>query len=102
MTVEYIRYDLGVHQAGDLVNAYTIAADALRAAPECMAFELTQCEEAPRSFILRSEWKSTAAHLEGFRKGPHFPPFLAAIKPLIGEIVEMRHYATTSVVWKRA
>ena len=29
MTVEYIRYDLGAHQAGDLVNAYTIAADAL-------------------------------------------------------------------------
>jgi quinol monooxygenase YgiN len=101
MTVEYIRYDLGAHQAEEFVNAYAVAADALRAAPECMAFELTQCEEAPRSFILRSEWKSTAAHLEGFRRGPHFPPFLAAIKPFIGEIAEMRHYATTSVAWKR-
>src|SRR4249919_3039394 len=83
MTVEYIRYDLGAHQAEDLVNAYTTAADALRAAPECMAFELTQCEETPRSFILRIEWKSPAAHLEGSRKVPHFPPFLAEINPFI-------------------
>jgi quinol monooxygenase YgiN len=101
MTVEYIRYELGAHQAEEFVNAYTTAADALRAAPECMSFELTQCEEAPRSFILRIEWKSTAAHLEGFRKGPHFPPFLAAIKPFIGEIAEMRHYSPTSVVFTR-
>ena len=36
MTVEYIRYELAAHQPEDLVRAYTIAADALRAAPECM------------------------------------------------------------------
>ena len=101
MTVEYIRYELAAHQPEDLVRAYTIAADALRAAPECLAFELAQCEEAPHSFVLRIEWRSTDAHLQGFRKGPQFPPFLAAIKPLIAEIAEMRHYATTSVVWKR-
>jgi hypothetical protein len=101
MTVEYIRYDLAAHQPEELVKAYAIAAGALRAAPECAGFELTQCEEAPRSFILRIEWRSTAAHLEGFRKGAHFPPFLAAIKPFIGEIAEMRHYAPTPVVWCR-
>ena len=102
MTVEYIRYDLAAHEPDDLVNAYINAADALRAAPECMAFELTRCEEAPRSFILRIEWQSTAAHLTGFRKGPHFPAFLAAIKPFIGEIAEMRHYAPTPVAWDRS
>jgi quinol monooxygenase YgiN len=102
MTIEYIRYDLAAHQPAELVSAYAIAADALRAAPECLAFELRQCEEAPRSFILRIEWESTAAHLEGFRKGPQFPPFLAAIKPFIGEIAEMRHYSPTSVEWRRS
>ena len=101
MTVEYIRYELVAHQPDDLVRAYTIAADALRAAPECMAFELAQCEEAPHSFVLRIEWQSTAAHLQGFRKGPQFPPFLAAIKPFIAEIAEMRHYSSTSVVFRR-
>ena len=101
MTVEYIRYDLAAHRPDELVTAYAIAADALRAAPECRAFELTQCEEAPLSFILRIEWQSTAAHLEGFRKGAQFPPFLAAIKPFIGEIAEMRHYAPTAVTWRR-
>ncbi len=101
MTVEYIRYELAAHQPEDLVRAYTIAADALRAAPECMAFELAQCEEAPHSFVLRIEWQSTDAHLQGFRKGPQFPPFLAAIKPFIAEIAEMRHYSPTSVVFRR-
>src|SRR5687767_9512800 len=101
MIVEYIRYDLVAHEPEELANAYEVAADSLRAAPECLAFELSQCEEAPRSFILRIEWQSTAAHLQGFRKGPHFGPFLAAIKPFIGEIAEMRHYAPTSVRWTR-
>jgi quinol monooxygenase YgiN len=101
MTVEYIRYDLAAHQPEDLVRAYTIAAEALLAGPECVAFELSQCEEAPRSFILRIEWRSTEAHLQGFRKGAHFAPFLAAIKPFIGEIAEMRHYSPTPVVWRR-
>jgi len=102
MTVEYIRYELVAHQPDDLVRAYTIAADALRAAPECMAFELAQCEEAPHSFVMRIEWHSTAAHLQGFRKGPYFPPFLAAINPFIPEIAEMRHYSPTSVVFRRS
>jgi quinol monooxygenase YgiN len=101
MTIEYIRYDLVAHQPEELVAAYTTAADSLRASPECLAFELRQCEEASRSFILRIEWQSTAAHLQGFRKGPNFPPFLAAIKPFIGEIAEMRHYAPTPVAWSR-
>ena len=101
MTIEYIRYDLVAHQPEDLVRAYVIAAAALRAAPECMGFELAQCEEAPRSFVLRIEWQSTAAHLQGFRKGPHFPPFFAAIKPFVGEIAEMRHYSPTTLEFRR-
>jgi quinol monooxygenase YgiN len=102
MTVEYIRYELAAHAPEEFIEAYTIAADALRAAPECLAFELTRCEEAPRSFILRIEWQSTEAHLQGFRKGPNFPSFLAAIKPFIAEIAEMRHYASTPVAWRRS
>jgi quinol monooxygenase YgiN len=101
MIIEYIRYDLSAHQPEELVSAYATAAEALRAAPECQAFELTRCEEAPRSFILRIEWLSTAAHLQGFRKDPHFASFLAAIKPFIPEIAEMRHYTPTTVVWSR-
>lgn len=101
MIIEYIRYDLVAHQPEEFVAAYTAAVDSLRASPECLGFELTRCEESTRSFILRIEWQSTAAHLQGFRKGPNFPPFLAAIKPFIGEIAEMRHYARTPLVWAR-
>jgi hypothetical protein len=47
--------------------------------------------------VLRIEWKSTAEHLQGFRKGPYFASFFAAIGGFVKEIVEMRHYQVTSV-----
>jgi quinol monooxygenase YgiN len=101
MIVEYIRYDLAAHTPAEFLTAYEQAAQSLRTAPECLAFELTQCAQAQPSFILRIEWQSTAAHLEGFRKGPNFPPFLATIRPFIGEIAEMRHYTPTLLSWRR-
>ena len=101
MTVEYIRYTLTAHAPDDFLAGYATAVESLRAAPECLGYELTRCEEEPQTFILRIHWVSTAAHLEGFRKGPHFPPFLAAIKPFIPEITEMRHYAETPLTWVR-
>jgi len=99
MTIEYIRYELTKHSAQELIQAYQKAGDHLMAAPECLAFDLTQCEEAPASFILRIHWTSTGAHLQKFRKGPHFPPFLSAIRPFVGEIAEMRHYTGTGLAW---
>jgi hypothetical protein len=101
MIVEYIRYELTKHDASDLIEAYKAASEQLRAAPECIGYELTRCEEQPNAMILRIEWNSTEAHLQGFRRGPHFPPFLDAIRPFIGEIAEMRHYASTGLGWAR-
>jgi quinol monooxygenase YgiN len=102
VTVEYIRYELTKHSPAELIAAYGKAAEHLAAAPECIAYELTQCEEASHVLILRIEWTSTAAHLQGFRKGAHFPSFLAAIRPFIEEIAEMRHYSATPVTWRRS
>lgn len=100
MVIEYIRYDLQQHTPEELVAAYGRASAHLAAAPECRAYELTQCEEAPNTLILRIEWTSTDAHLNGFRKGPHFPPFLAEIRSFIQEVSEMRHYQATPVSWR--
>lgn len=102
MVVEYIRYKLKDPERGaELLRAYQVAAQRLEAAEECLAYELTRCEEDETSWILRIEWKSTEAHLEGFRKGPEFPGFLAAIREFIPEIVEMKHYALTEVMGRR-
>lgn len=101
MTIEYIRYTLVASEPDALIAAYVEAAKSLEASPECLGYDLTRCKEDARSFILRIHWISTQAHLEGFRKGPNFPPFLAAIKPFIPEIAEMRHYAPTPVAWTR-
>lgn len=97
MIVEYIRYALTHHDADALIAAYRHAAPHLDAAPECAGYELARCVEDPKSLILRIDWESAEAHMGGFRRGPHFPPFLAAIKPFVGEIAEMRHYQVTEV-----
>jgi quinol monooxygenase YgiN len=97
MIVEYVRYVLTAHTPAQLVYAYAGAAKHLDDAPECIDYELTQCAEDPGSFILRIRWQSSDAHMRGFRRGPHFPPFLSAIRPFVGEIAEMRHYVATSV-----
>lgn len=101
MIVEYIRYELKTHQPGELVEAYRQATPHLVAAPQCLGYEMSHCVEEPSSLTLRILWTSTEDHLQGFRKSRHFPPFLAAIRPFIGEIAEMRHYAPTDVAWGR-
>jgi len=98
MINEYIRYTLTNHEPAALIAAYVEAGRHLAAAPECNAYELTQCIEDKRNFILRIHWTSAPAHLQGFRGGEHFPPFLAAIQPFIPEIAEMRHYLTVAEV----
>lgn len=97
MIVEYIRYTLTAHTPDELITAYGLAARHLDAAPECVDYELAQCVEEPASLILRIRWRSTEAHMAGFRQGPHFPPFLTAIRPFIAEIADMRHYKVTEV-----
>ena len=97
MIVEYIRYALTAHSGEELVAGYEAAQAHLAAAPEAVAWELTRCAEDPSQFILRIEWTSAEDHLTGFRKGAQFPPFLAAIRPFVGEIAEMRHYEPTGV-----
>ncbi len=101
MITEYIRYTLTQHSREELLAAYRAAAEHLRAAPECMGFDLACCEEAANSFILRIRWTSIDDHVQNFRRGPHFPPFLAAIKGFIEEITEMRHYVDTGIAWQR-
>lgn len=98
MIVEYIRYALTEHSPAALIEAYSRAAPHLDAAPECLGYELSQSVEEPTSLILRIEWTSAEGHMSGFRKGEHFGPFLAAIRPFIPEIAEMRHYEQTRVV----
>ena len=101
MIVEYIRYQLNQHTTEDLLAAYRAAAQHLRAAPECLGYELAIRDDATSTCVLRINWRSAEAHKSEFRQGPHFPPFLALIRPYIGEIAEMKHYSVTDVVWSR-
>lgn len=97
MTIEYIRYRIPADATDRFENDYARAAEQLAAAPQCEAYELSRCDEDPGSYILRITWTSKAEHLEGFRTGEHFPPFLDAIRPYVPNIEEMRHYTATAV-----
>ena len=97
MVIEYIRYRLPREREDGFVGAYERAAEALRAAPECVDFDLSRCVEDPACYVLRITWTSVQAHLEGFRGGPVFGEFIAAVGPYVSDIEEMRHYEATSV-----
>lgn len=96
MIVEYIRYDTR-DDARALIEAYKQAAPHLEAAPECLRFELAQGIEAPTMVTVRIEWTSVHDHEQGFRRGPHFPPFLQLVRPFMPLILEMKHYQPLTV-----
>jgi quinol monooxygenase YgiN len=92
MIVEYIRYQADPVRARAIVGAYHAAMPHLRAAPECLSQEVAVCEEDEGAVTVRLTWTSTEAHLQGFRRGQHFPPFLQIVRPFVSDIAEMRHY----------
>ena len=97
MIREYIRYRIADGDQEAFETAYATAAESLTAAPECADYELARCADDPACYILRITWTSASAHLDGFRKGEHFPAFFAAIRPYVDRIEEMRHYEPTAV-----
>ncbi|WP_349372195.1 antibiotic biosynthesis monooxygenase family protein [Streptomyces sp. G-G2] len=97
-TVEYIRYRIALDDQPAFEDSYRRAAESLAASPECIDYELAHSEEEGERYILRIRWTSVDAHLNGFRKGEHFPAFFTAIRPYVGSIEEMKHYAVTDVV----
>lgn len=92
MIVEYLRYTVPAEQAAQFEEAYRKAAVPLLASPNCLGYDVARCTEDPTSYIVRIHWDSAEGHLEGFRKGPEFPPFFALVKPFFSAIAEMRHY----------
>lgn len=99
MIVEYIRYE--TKDERDLSRAYEAARGSLDASSHCLAYELSRCMEDPTSFILRIEWDSAEGHMQGFRKSPEFGSFLAAVRPFIADIREMRHYEVTTIARRK-
>ena len=97
MITEYVRYRLTDAEPDEFEAAYARAAEALDAAPQCLAYELSRGVEEPDRYVLRIEWTSVAEHEEGFRSGPEFGRFLAAVRPYMGQIEEMKHYDLTAV-----
>jgi quinol monooxygenase YgiN len=97
MVVEYVRYGIPDAERDAFERGYADAGSALRASPHCLAYELARCVDDPTQYVLRIEWDSAEGHMQGFRRGPEFPRFFAAIRPFVAHITEMRHYEQTAV-----
>ncbi len=104
MIVEYIRYKLqpadtasAGQTAAEFEAAYRGACASLDISPHCLTYELSRCVEEADHYLLRIEWDSAEGHLNGFRRAPEFAPFLAAIRPYVSQIQEMRHYAPVRI-----
>lgn len=74
MVIEYIRYRVSPERLAGFESAYQEAADALRAAPRCVDYELSRGLDEPDSYVLRITWTSVEEH-----------PFLAGLKPFVEE-----------------
>ena len=92
MIVEYVRYAIPPERRTAFEADYATAAEALRASRHCEAYELSRCTDDPTQYVLRIEWDSADGHVQGFRRSPEFRRFLAAIRPYVADIAEMRHY----------
>ncbi len=93
MVIEYIRYAIeNEGRRGAFVSAYEAAAEALDASDHCLAYELARGVEDPTHYVLRIEWDSLEGHEHGFRRSAEFGRFLAEVRPLVGDIIEMAHY----------
>jgi quinol monooxygenase YgiN len=97
MIVEYVRYTIPAERRDAFEAGYGAAAPALDASPHCLSYELTRCAEDPTQYVLRIEWDSAEGHMQGFRRSAEFRTFLAAVRPFVGDIAEMRHYEPTAV-----
>lgn len=102
MIVEYIRYAIPADRAAAFERAYAAAAPALDASPHCLAYDLARCADDATQYVLRIEWDSAEGHMQGFRQSAEFGTFFAAVRPYVGDIAEMRHYAPTPVQGRRA
>lgn len=93
MTIEYVRYRIPADKHSAFVKDYREAAKQITASEHCLAYDLSQCEEEADRFVLRIQWTSTKAHLEGFRQSEEFQKFLPLVRPYIEFLEEMQHYA---------
>jgi quinol monooxygenase YgiN len=92
MTIEYIRYKISEEQQERFILAIQESCAILAAYPDCLAYELSRCEEDKTLFTWRIEWTSIEKHLHGFRKSGQFAEFFKLVKPYVSNIQEMNHY----------
>jgi heme-degrading monooxygenase HmoA len=102
MIVEYIRYNIPEDQQAAFEADYGEASAALAGSPHCLGYELARCVEDATQYVLRIEWDSAEGHLQGFRGSPAFGGFFAKVRPYVGAILEMRHYAVTAVTTRES
>jgi quinol monooxygenase YgiN len=95
---EIIRYRISADRTERFLHDYAQAGRALKQSPHCQGFELMRSTKDAELFLLVIRWDSADGHLKGFRTSPEFRDFFTHIRPYVGDILEMEHYAYTEVL----
>lgn len=98
-SLEVIRYKIPQAQQKEFEKAYTEAGEYLKTSPYCLGYKIVHGDEEPDNYIVFIRWTSADEHLNKFRRGSEFPPFLNLVKPFYNNIQEMKHYNPTAIWW---
>ena len=100
-SVEIIRYNIAKENQPGFEQAYSNAAQYLKASKYCLGYQVIHGKEESNHYIVVIHWTSMEEHLNGFRKSPEFMPFFNLVKPFYNSIEEMKHYELTPITWQK-
>ena len=78
--------------ADHLRDGLLAARPVIASAPGYQSSVFYQGVESPESFILRVEWETLEAHMEGFRNGPLFAEWRSHFQAFLDGPPVMTHY----------
>ena len=62
-----------------------------------IGMEVSRCVEEPSNFLLLVEWETLEAHIVGFREGPDYAPWRAALHHFYDPMPVVQHFEVVEV-----
>lgn len=94
MVTEIARIRAQPGKADELGHGLLKGVEVIRTAPGCQTVTAFRGVEDDQLFMLRIEWESLAAHMEGFRNSPLFAEYRSHINGMFVDPIELMHFQT--------
>ncbi len=97
MVLEHAVLNVKPGMEDDFVAALAEAKVLIARSPGFLGLEVSQCIEEPSTFLLLVEWESLEDHVEGFRQGPDFDAWKAALHHFYDSFPVVQHFSVVEV-----